>query len=56
MAIRQWLWEPKKAGQKLVSEEEDTGLTAADNLNTTAAADTLAVEAGCNLVVEERSV
>jgi len=55
MAIRQWFWEPKKAGQKLVSEEEDTGLTAADNLNTAAAADTL-LEAGCNLVVEERSV
>lgn len=55
MAIRQWFWEPKKAGQKLVPEQEDTGLTAADNLNT-AAADTLAAEAGCNLVVEERSV
>jgi len=56
MAIRQWFWEPKKAGQKLVPEEEDTGLTAADNLNTAAAADTLE-EADCNyLVVEERSV
>ena len=35
---------------------EDAELVAADNLNMTAEADSLTVEAGCNSAVEEHSV